>query len=94
VTELPPPAAGCAACAARDQVIAELGRAVEELRAEVAELRRRLDRNSRNSSMPPSSDDSPGRVPPRREPRKGRHRPQARETAWFAGCGDELGRAR
>jgi len=35
VTELPPPAAGCAACAARDQVIAELGRAVEELRAEV-----------------------------------------------------------
>jgi Family of unknown function (DUF6444) len=70
VTELPP-AAGCAACAARDQVIAELGRAVEELRAEVAELRRRLGRNSRNSSMPPSSDDLPGRVPPRRERRKG-----------------------
>lgn len=36
--------AGCAACAARDQVIAKLGRAAEELRAEVAELRRRLGR--------------------------------------------------
>jgi transposase len=51
-------------------VIAELGRAVEELRAEVADLRRRLGRNSRNSSMPPSTDDLPGRVPPRREQRK------------------------
>ena len=30
---LPPPDAGCVACAARDQVIAELGQAVEELRA-------------------------------------------------------------
>jgi hypothetical protein len=67
VTDLPPPAAGCASCAARDQVIAELGRAVEELRAEVADLRRRLGRNSRNSSMPPSADDLPGRVPPKRE---------------------------
>jgi len=71
VTELPPPAAGCASCAARDQVIAELGRAVEELRAEVAELRRRLGRNSKNSSMPPSADDLPGRQPPRRERRVG-----------------------
>lgn len=51
-------------------MIAELGRAVQELRAEVAELRR-LGRNSRNSSMPPSSDDMPGRVPPRQEPRQG-----------------------
>jgi hypothetical protein len=61
--------AGCAACAARDQVIAKLGRAAEELRAEVAELRRRLGRNSRNSSMPPSADDLPGRQPPQRERR-------------------------
>jgi Family of unknown function (DUF6444)/Transposase IS66 family len=52
-------------------VIADLGRAVEDLRAEVAELRRRLGRNSRNSSMPPSADDLPGRQPPRRERRKG-----------------------
>jgi transposase len=71
VADLPLPAVGCASCAARDQVIAELGRAVEELRAEVAELRRRLGRNSRNSSMPPSTDDLPGRQPPRRERRQG-----------------------
>ncbi|MGP8000864.1 MAG: DUF6444 domain-containing protein [Streptosporangiaceae bacterium] len=57
MTELPPPAPSCAACAARDQVIARLGRAVEELRAEVADQQRRLSRNSRNSSMPPSADD-------------------------------------
>src|SRR5438552_4982809 len=54
-------------CAARDELIGELVRAVEELRAEVAELRRRLGRNSGNSSMPPSADDLPGRQPPRRE---------------------------
>jgi len=35
----------------RDQVIAELGRAVEELRAEVTDLRRRPGRNSRSSSI-------------------------------------------
>jgi hypothetical protein len=52
-------------------MIAELSRAVEELRAEVAELRRRLGRNSGNSSMPPSADDLPGRQPPRRERRQG-----------------------
>jgi Family of unknown function (DUF6444) len=37
--------------------------------AEVADLRRRLGRNSGNSSMPPSADDLPGKVPPRREAR-------------------------
>ena len=41
-------------------MIAELGRAVEELRAEVAELRRRVGRSSRNSSMPPASLTGPG----------------------------------
>ena len=71
MTEPPLPAAGCAACAARDAVIAEQGQAIEELRAEVADLRRRLGRNSGNSSMPPSSDDLPGKVPPKRE-RRGR----------------------
>jgi transposase len=69
VTGLPPPADGCTSCAARDELIGELARAVEELRAEVADLRRRLGRNSRNSSMPPSADDLPGRVPPGREQR-------------------------
>jgi transposase len=71
VTGLPLPAAGCDSCAARDELIGELARAVGELRAEVAELRRRLGRNSGNSSMPPSADDLPGRVPPRRERRGG-----------------------
>jgi hypothetical protein len=52
--------ARCAACAGRDQVIAELGRAVKELRAEVAEMRRRLGCSRQNSPMPPSSDDRPG----------------------------------
>jgi Family of unknown function (DUF6444) len=73
------PAAGCAACVARDQVIAEQGRAIEELRAEVAELmrevaalRRRVSRNSGNSSMAPSADDLPGRTPPPAKPKQGR----------------------
>jgi transposase len=59
-------------------VIAEQGQAIEELRAdlvalaaEVRELRRRLGRNSGNSSMAPSADDLPGRQPPPAKPRKG-----------------------
>jgi transposase len=55
--------------AEQGRVLGELGRAVEELRAEVADLRRRLGRNSGNSSMPPSVDDLPGKVPPGREAR-------------------------
>jgi transposase len=55
--------------AEQGRVLGELGRAVEELRAEVADLRRRLGRNSGNSSMPPSADDLPGKVPPRRAAR-------------------------
>jgi hypothetical protein len=83
---LPPPAPGCASCAARDAVIAEQARALEEqaaaigelragmaaLAAEVAELRRQLGRNSGNSSMAPSADDLPGRAPPAPKPKRGR----------------------
>ncbi len=83
---LPPPAPGCASCAARDVVIAEQARVLEEqaaaigelragmaaLAAEVAELRRRLGRNSGNSSMAPSADDLPGRNPPAPKPKRGR----------------------
>jgi hypothetical protein len=76
MTVLPPPAPGCASCAARDAVIAEQGQAIGELRAdvvslaaEVRDLRRRMGRNSQNSSMPPSSDDQPGKVPPKRQRR-------------------------
>ena len=71
MTGLPPPAAGRGSCAARDELIGELARAVGELRAEVAELRRRLGRHSGSSSMPPSADDLPGRAPPGRERRGG-----------------------
>ncbi len=83
---LPPAAPGCASCAARDAVIAEQARVLEEqgaamgelradlvaLAAEVRELRRRLSRNSGNSSMAPSADDLPGRTPPAPKPKRGK----------------------
>ena len=54
----------------------------EELKAENAELRERIarlerliSRNSGNSSMPPSSDDLPGRKPPERKTRRGGRNP-------------------
>jgi len=81
---LPPPVPGCASCAARDAVIAEQARALEEQAAAIAELRsdvvtlaagvrdlrRRPGRNSGNSSMPPSADDLPGRTPPEPKPKR------------------------
>ena len=42
------------------------------LAAEVRELRRRLGRNSGNSSMAPSADDLPGHTPPEPKPRRER----------------------
>src|SRR5258708_11545414 len=76
---LPPAAPDCASCAARDAVISEQAAAIEELRsdgvalaAQVAELRRRLGRNSGNSSMAPSADDLPGRTPPPAKPGRGK----------------------
>src|SRR6266496_5643627 len=82
---LPPPGPGCVSCAARDAVIGEQARVLEEqaaaigelradvvaLAAEVADLRRRLGRNSGNSSMAPSADDLPGRTPPDSKPKRG-----------------------
>lgn len=82
----PPPAPGCASCAARDAVIAEQALVLEEqaaaigelradvvtLAAEIRELRRRLGRNSGNSSMAPSADDLPGRTPPPAKPKRGK----------------------
>jgi transposase len=66
-------------CAARGVVIAEQAQAIGELRAdvvalaaEVRDLRRRLGRNSGNSSMAPSADDLPGRKAPEPKPRRGR----------------------
>lgn len=46
---------------------------VDDLKAEVAELRERLGQNSSNSSRPPSSDPPSYKSPPRHEP-KGRKR--------------------
>jgi len=80
VAGLPPPAPGCASCAARDELIAEQGQAIAELKSdlvalaeEVRQLRRRLGRNSGNSSMAPSADDLPGRAAPaaKPEPKRG-----------------------
>ncbi len=56
-------------------MIAEQAAAIGELKAdmvalaaEVRDLRRRLGRNSGNSSMAPSADDLPGRTPPQPKP--------------------------
>jgi transposase len=101
MTVLPPPAPGCTSCSARDAVIAEQAAAIEELRAdvvalaaEVRDLRRRLGRNSGNSSMAPSADDLPGRTPPPAKPKRakgGGRRPGKQpgapgsHLAWSAG---------
>ncbi len=50
--------------------IGELRADVVALAAEVRELRRRLGRNSGNSSMAPSADDLPGRKPPEPKPKR------------------------
>ena len=87
---MPPPAPGCAPCAARDEEIAQLqeqlaARDTEvtglreqiaaqdgdlaELKDRLTRLERAVSRNSGNSSMPPSGDDTPGRKPPRKKRR-------------------------
>ena len=60
----------------RDALITAQAEQIAVLEALVADLRKRLDateragsRNSGNSSMPPSSDDLPGRKPPRKQRR-------------------------
>jgi hypothetical protein len=50
---------------------AQLRARITELAEQVARLERLISRNSGNSSMPPSSDDLPGRTPPQRRPRRG-----------------------
>lgn len=49
------------------QQVRLLGQQVASLQAEVAELREQVNRNSRNSSQPPSSD-GPAQQPPKQEP--------------------------
>jgi transposase len=55
----------------KDAVIAGLQAANAELEARVARLERLASRNSGNSSMPPSTDDLPGKKRPRDKPRRG-----------------------
>jgi transposase len=55
-------------------VVAEQARVIEELRSEVAELKRQLGQNSKNSSRPPSGDRL-GRSPSRVERRKAGRKP-------------------
>jgi transposase len=72
VPSLLPPASGCASCAARDRVIAALRAENAELARRLARVERIVSRNSANSSMPSSSDDVlPGRPAARRRRRIG-----------------------
>ena len=67
-------------------LIESQARTIEELRAEVAELKRRLGRNSGNSSQPPSADApamSPSRATRRRSGRKPGKQPGAGGSALF-----------
>lgn len=81
---LPPRGDNCAPCDARDQRIGELedlagelrdavgsqADVIAALREQVTRLERAVSRNSGNSSMPPSGDGTPGRVPPKeKQPR-------------------------
>ena len=50
---------------------AELKAQLAEQAEKIARLERLISRNSGNSSMPPSTDDQPGRKPPERKPRRG-----------------------
>ena len=55
----------------KDEVIAGLRAQLAEQAEQIARLERLISRNSGNSSMPPSSDDQPGRKPPQPRQRQG-----------------------
>lgn len=76
-------------------MIAEQARAIKELTAanarlaeRVAQLERMVSRNSGNSSMPPSSDDLPGKTKPAPRPVKGSGRRRGKQKgapgSWLA----------
>ena len=89
--------------AARDAEVTGLhgqvaAKASRGLMDRIARLERAVSRNSGNSSMPPSGDDTPGRKPPRKQRRAGGARrgeeAQPRQAARGAGSGDDLDRSR
>jgi transposase len=69
----------------RGQVAAQDGE-LAELKDRVARLERAVSRNSGNSSMPPSGDDTPGRKPPRKQ-----RRASERDAAKKRGRGKQPG---
>lgn len=71
---------GCGACASRDVVIEELRAANARLVERVTALERIVGRNSGNSSMPPSSDDLPGRPKPPPKPVRGSGRTRGKQN--------------
>ena len=58
----------------KDAVIADLRALVERQAEQIARLERIISRNSGNSSMPPSTDDLPGKKPPKPKPAGARKR--------------------
>ena len=74
-----PPSSECVACASRDGLIEELRAANARLAERVAALERAVGRNSGNSSMPPSTDDLPGRTKPARRRVKGSGRSRGKQ---------------
>ncbi|MGE5290341.1 MAG: DUF6444 domain-containing protein [Micromonosporaceae bacterium] len=83
----------------RDALIREQAERIVALEAMVADLRERLEaaeragsRNSGNSSMPPSSDDLPGRKMPRQQRRAAeREEAEPGKAAGQPGRGDAVG---
>lgn len=104
MSEMPPPVPGCAPCAARDEEIAQLRELlaardagvtglrgeVAELKDQVARLERAVSRDSGNSSMPPSGDDS--RAASRPASRGGRRSGTRRRSAGEASSPARQGR--
>jgi hypothetical protein len=66
----------------KDAQIAALKKQNAGLAERVARLERLISRNSGNSSMPPSTDDLPGKKPPERRPRRGGGRRSGKQQAY------------
>ena len=72
---------------------AELKAQIAEQAEQIARLERLISRNSGNSSMPPSTDDLPGKKPPERRAAPGREEAEAGQAARRAGRVPGLERA-